>query len=49
MGLKDPNDERRHCQIVTKENRWFLADLDSTNGTYLNGKKIRTRDGTRLK
>ncbi len=48
-GLKTETMSRRHCQIVTKENRWFLADLDSTNGTFLNGKKMKPREWYSLK
>jgi uncharacterized RDD family membrane protein YckC len=48
-GLKTETMSRRHCQIVTKENRWFLADLNSTNGTYLNGKKMKTREWYSMK
>lgn len=48
-GLKTETMSRRHCQIVTKENRWFLADLDSTNGTFLNGKKMKSREWYSMK
>ncbi|MBR1670443.1 MAG: FHA domain-containing protein [Butyrivibrio sp.] len=30
----------RHCCISVKEERFFLKDYNSTNGTYLNGKLI---------
>lgn len=29
-----------HCKLTRKENIWMLSDLDSTNGTFLNGEKI---------
>lgn len=48
-GLKTETMSRRHCQIVTKENRWFLADLASTNGTFLNGKKMKPREWYSMK
>lgn len=48
-GLKTETMSRRHCQIVTKESRWFLADLGSTNGTFLNGKKMKQREWYSLK
>jgi len=31
---------RIHCCISKKEDRYYLSDLNSTNGTYLNGKEV---------
>jgi hypothetical protein len=31
---------RIHCCISRKENNYYLSDLNSTNGTYLNGKEV---------
>lgn len=31
---------RIHCCISKKENKFYLSDLNSTNGTYLNGKEV---------
>ena len=31
---------RQHCKILFSENKYFLMDLNSKNGTFLNGKKI---------
>ena len=31
---------RIHCCINKKENKYYLADLNSTNGTYLNQKEV---------
>ena len=33
---------RRHARLITLENSLILEDLGSTNGTFLNGKLIRT-------
>jgi hypothetical protein len=30
----------KHCQVVKKDNAFFLKDLNSGNGTFINGKKI---------
>lgn len=31
---------RRHCRLVYQEGQWFIEDLASTNGTFVNGSKI---------
>lgn len=31
---------KHHCKLTSKENVWLLSDLNSTNGTFLNGEKI---------
>jgi pSer/pThr/pTyr-binding forkhead associated (FHA) protein len=31
---------RRHCQLTVDDNKVFVCDLGSSNGTYLNGKSI---------
>jgi pSer/pThr/pTyr-binding forkhead associated (FHA) protein len=33
---------KRHARIVRKEAGYWIQDLDSTNGTLLNGQKVRT-------
>ena len=35
--VEDAAASRRHAQIYKKGERWYLKDLDSTNGTYLDG------------
>ncbi|MCB1741293.1 MAG: FHA domain-containing protein, partial [Gammaproteobacteria bacterium] len=49
VGRKPENDIQvdnlavsgQHCAIITILNDSFLEDLDSTNGTYVNGKLIK--------
>ena len=31
---------RRHCEIQVNNNQVFIKDLNSTNGTFVNGEKI---------
>ena len=31
-----------HALLIKKENGWFIKDLNSNNGTYINGKAIKT-------
>lgn len=35
--INDVTISRIHCQFVKKDNKIFVMDLNSTNGTYLNG------------
>ncbi len=32
---------RRHCEFFLKKGEWWVKDLNSTNGTYLNGEIIK--------
>ncbi len=38
--LKFSNVSATHCLMEVFEGYWFLRDLDSTNGTRINGKKL---------
>ncbi len=38
--IKDPYVSKKHFQIIEDEDRYFLEDLNSSNGTYLNGDLI---------
>lgn len=42
IELADKSISRKHAEIVKDEEDYFLIDLKSGNGTYLNGKKIRS-------
>jgi hypothetical protein len=35
---------RRHALIWCDDSNFFVKDLDSTNGTYLNGRRLRPRE-----
>ncbi len=39
--LLDPTVSRRHAQITRRRGSFVLSDLDSSNGTFLNGKKLK--------
>jgi predicted nucleic acid-binding Zn ribbon protein len=45
---------RRHAQLLHEAGKWFIVDLDSTNGTYLNGAEVQPKarqplnDGDRI-
>jgi hypothetical protein len=50
--FEDPNVSRHHAQIDSDERGWVVRDLGSTNGTFVNGKRIssptRLSDGDRI-
>lgn len=46
--IEDPQASRRHAQFEQEGDGWAIADLDSTNGTLLNGEPVshrRLKDG----
>ena len=44
IQLKDIKVSRLHTKITVKGNKYTVTDLDSKNGTYVNGKKIQTAE-----
>jgi pSer/pThr/pTyr-binding forkhead associated (FHA) protein len=38
--ISDPEISRKHARIFKKNNKLYLEDLNSTNGTFLSGKQI---------
>lgn len=38
--IPDPNVSRRHALLTFDGNRWIIKDLNSTNGTVVNGQEI---------
>ena len=41
--LDDTAASRLHLEVYNKGDEFFVRDLDSTNGTYVNGERIRER------
>jgi len=41
--LPDSSVSARHAELSFQDGCWWLADLDSTNGTTLNGEAVRER------
>ncbi|QEG23258.1 SpoIIE family protein phosphatase [Mariniblastus fucicola] len=46
IQIDDGSVSRHHAKVVSVEGAWFLEDLDSRNGTFLNGQAIQKQ--TRL-
>ena len=44
--LEETGVSRRHASISKENKNFFLMDLDSTNGTYLNSKRLEPREKT---
>jgi len=42
LSLSTPGVSRRHADIIHQGNNWVLRDLGSTNGLYVNHKRITT-------
>jgi FHA domain/FhaA, N-terminal domain len=43
ISLNDANASRQHAELVKREDGWWIVDLDSTNGTFLNGSLVKER------
>jgi Protein of unknown function (DUF3662)/FHA domain len=51
VQVPDANVSRRHAELREEGGSWWLVDLDSTNGTELNGKRVqraKLADGDRI-
>lgn len=42
------NVSRRHAQVVARVGKFFVRDLGSTNGTYLNGRQVKTAERLKI-
>lgn len=38
--LSDPEISRRHARLFVQDGQFFLEDLGSTNGTFINGRRV---------
>lgn len=43
LRLTERNVSRRHATLVRENGRWVLVDLDSYNGSYINGQRVAGR------
>lgn len=44
-----PNIGREHCRFLLQRGTWYLEDLNSRNGTYLNGQKLEPNQKYKVK
>jgi two-component system, NtrC family, sensor kinase len=43
LPLSDQTISRRHAELTPDEGKWYLRDLNSANGTFLNGRRVIAR------
>ncbi|MDO4466329.1 MAG: FHA domain-containing protein [Bacillota bacterium] len=52
IRLESESVSLKHARILSQDGKWYIQDLKSTNGTYLNGKKVqrkmRLKEGMQL-
>ena len=48
LPLGDPTISRRHAELTPDEGKWYLRDLASANGTFLNGRLLAERVSLRV-
>lgn len=52
LVLENDSVSRRHCRIEKRSKHWYLLDLESTNGSYVNDtlcKEMQLRRGDQIK
>lgn len=52
VPLADPEISRHHCMLEVRENHINLKDMDSTNGTFFDGERVRAamlQDGSEFR
>jgi pSer/pThr/pTyr-binding forkhead associated (FHA) protein len=43
LALRSPDASRRHAEILPAGSGWLVRDLESTNGTFVNGQRVTER------
>jgi two-component system, NtrC family, sensor kinase len=43
LPLTDQTISRRHAEMTPDDGRWYIRDLESSNGTYVNGQRVTAR------
>jgi hypothetical protein len=43
IALRFPNVSSRHCELEMQDGYWLVRDLDSSNGTKVNGVRVRSK------
>ncbi|HIB00810.1 MAG TPA: FHA domain-containing protein, partial [Phycisphaerales bacterium] len=48
LPLSDPTISRRHAELTPDGGKWYVSDLSSANGTFLNGRLVDQRVSLRI-
>ena len=48
LPLSDPTISRRHAELTPDGGKWYVSDLSSANGTFLNGRLVNQRVSLRI-
>jgi signal transduction histidine kinase len=48
LPITDTTVSRRHAELTPDDGKWYLRDLDSANGTFLNGRKLSAAERVQL-
>src|SRR5690606_191636 len=43
LPLSDRSISRRHAELTPDEGRWYIRDIGSSNGTFVNGREVSGR------
>ncbi|MDO5124426.1 MAG: FHA domain-containing protein, partial [Eubacteriales bacterium] len=41
--IQDPTVSRSHCVLLRRQEGWFISDIDSKGGTFVNGEEVEER------
>ena len=44
IRIEDPKVSVRHAEVIKQDDNFMLKDLDSSNGTWINGKRLKGAD-----
>jgi two-component system, NtrC family, sensor kinase len=45
LTLSDTTISRRHAELTPDDGEWYVRDLESANGTFVNGRRLSAADG----
>ena len=48
LPITDSTVSRRHAELTPDDGRWYLRDLQSANGTFVNGRRLSAQTPTPL-
>ncbi len=49
LQIKDPTVSRKHLKIIRKDEKYFVEDFESQNGTWINGQLIQSGEDVEVR